>query len=64
MSLTIKNNQFLIAADPVVVGAAVKILNAGGSSLNAAEQFQASGVSKFVWTERATKITNLLAQMI
>lgn len=63
MQLTIKNALLVPATTPVIVGAAVKIIFSGGSSLSVADQARASGVSPFIWQDQKRKIRDLVKTM-
>lgn len=60
MNLTIQNAGPVLAADLNVLGAAVKIILAGGSSLNETEMKRASGASYHLWKSKGEAITELV----
>lgn len=63
MQMNIKNAAAIPATTPVIVGAAVKIIFSGGSSLSVADQARASGVSPFIWQDQKRKIRDLVKTM-
>jgi len=63
MNLTLHNAQPALAADHQVLGAAIKILIAGGGALGDEGMRRASGVSAFVWTRKGDDILALVAAL-
>ena len=63
MNLTIQNAGPVLAADLNVLGAAVKIILAGGSSLNETEMKRASGASYHLWKSKGETITSLVQHL-
>lgn len=63
MELNIKNAAPIPATTPVIVGAAVKIIFSGGSSLSVADQARASGVSPFIWQDQKRKIRDMVKSL-
>ena len=61
MMLVLENTQPIIAADARVVGAAVKILVAGGTTLDADDIERASGVTSWVWGNYGIAILSMVA---
>ena len=49
MSITIQNPTPAIAADPRILGSALKIIIAGGARLSPDEARRASGLSDYHW---------------
>lgn len=60
MNLEIENTAPIPAAEPRILGAAVKIIFSGGSSLSVADQARASGVSPFIWQADKRKIRGMV----
>lgn len=63
MEMTIKNAVPIPATSPVIVGAAVKIIFSGGSTLSVADQARASGVSPFIWQDQKRKIRDMVKSL-
>lgn len=61
--LVIENTQPMVAADPRMVGAAIKIIAAGAQHADDEDQRRAAGVSRFVWGEKADVIKALVQQL-
>lgn len=60
MNLNIHNAGPVMTADLNVLGAAVKIILAGGSELSEAEMKRASGASYYLWKSKGDAITGLV----
>lgn len=60
MSVSMQNVGAVMAADLNVLGAAIKILLAGGSALSAAELRRASGASYYLWASKGDAILALV----
>lgn len=60
VGLTISNTLPVLSADPTTLGAAIKIMIAGGSSLDKDGMRQASGTSPHVWTRKRDGIVALV----
>ena len=63
MRLIINNPQPIIPADARKVGAAIKIILAGGSNLAEQKAARASGLSAYVWSQDGAEILDLVKQM-
>jgi hypothetical protein len=63
MNLTIQNAGPVLAADLNVLGAAVKIILAGGSELSEAEMKRASGASYHLWKSKGDAIRALVESL-
>jgi len=63
MILSIKNASPVMKADLIVLGAAVKILLAGGSDISGAEMKRASGSSYYLWKTKGEEITALVRDL-
>lgn len=63
MILEIQNARPALTADLQVVGAAVRILVAGGSTLSEKEARRASGASPYLWRTRGRQILSLVQEM-
>ncbi len=63
MNLSIENAGPVFAADLNVLGAAVKILLAGGSDLSDVEMKRASGASYHLWQAKGDVIRALVEDM-
>jgi len=60
MNLNITNAGPVMAADLNVLGAAVKIILAGGSGLSETEMKRASGASYHLWKSKGDAIVDLV----
>lgn len=60
MNLNITNAGPMISADLNVLGAAIKIILAGGSELSEAEMKRASGASYHLWKSKGGAIRDLV----
>jgi len=60
MNLNITNAGPMISADLNVLGAAVKIILAGGSGLSETEMKRASGASYHLWKSKGDAIVDLV----
>lgn len=60
MSVSMQNVGAVMAADLNVLGAAIKILLAGGSALSEAELRRASGASYYLWASKGDAILALV----
>lgn len=60
MNLNIQNAGPVMTADLNVLGAAVKIILAGGSRLNETEMKRASGASYHLWKSKGDAISELV----
>ncbi len=60
MNLTINNVVPMFSADPTALGAAIKIIVAGGSTLDDDAQRRASGCSPHVWTRKREETIRLV----
>jgi len=63
MNLSIDNTTPALSADHQSLGAAVKILIAGGSALGDEGMRRASGVSAYVWTRKGEDILALVTAL-
>lgn len=63
MKLAIQNTGPALAADLNVLGAAVKILLAGGSRLTEPEMKRASNASYHLWSAKGDAIRDLVAKL-
>lgn len=63
MNLKIQNAGPVMTADLNVLGAAVKIILAGGSSLNETEMKRASGASYHIWKSKGDAIRALVENL-
>ena len=63
MALTIHNTSAIIAGDPRTIGAAIKIVLAGGTNLDTDQKFRVSGLSSFVWSSEAPSILRLVESL-
>jgi hypothetical protein len=63
MRLTINNAAAVMKADLHVLGAAVKIIVAGGSGLSEAEMKRASATSYHLWKTKGEAITDLVKDL-
>lgn len=63
MKVDIENMGSAMAADLNVLGAAVKVLLVGGSSLNEAQMKRACGASYHLWKSKGGAIVELVRDM-
>ena len=63
MNLSIHNAGPVLSADLNVLGAAVKIILAGGSELSEAEMKRASGASYHLWKSKGDAIRALVENL-
>lgn len=63
MNLNIHNAGPVLSADLNVLGAAVKIILAGGSELSEAEMKRASGASYHLWKSKGDAIRSLVENL-
>lgn len=63
MNLTTLNAGPVMASDLNVLGAAIKILLAGGSALSEAEMKRASGASYHLWNAKGDAIRSLVESL-
>jgi len=63
MHLSIFNTQPLISADTVTVGAAIKVLVAGGSKITEEQARRAAFLSKYLWLQHKDEILSMVKQL-
>lgn len=63
MKLTLNNAQPALAADHAALGAAIKIIVAGGSDLSPEAQKRASGLTDYNWTRKGNEVLRLVDLM-
>lgn len=63
MIIEIKNAGPVITADLNVLGAAIKIIVAGGSALSEGEMKRASGASYYLWNTKGDVIADMVRML-
>jgi len=60
MHLSIFNTQPLIPAEPLLAGAAIKVMLAGGTKITLDQARRGSGLSKFLWLKHQDEILEMV----